>query len=427
MDDLINPRSVLHALEPVGLCTPAVESLTSYFCRLAHSHGMAAVQLAKWILERHSQAVPDDFKWNQRNFTSSDAETERWAAWLSELTGIGSLDQMSLVPWRNVLSPQGLMPKSDRWCPCCLAEEHAVGNEPYLRLSWDIAPVTVCLTHKVELTHQCPHCKRSNVRNRSSVVVPGYCTACGGFLGDAVTPPATPEALWVARQIELMLANPPIPLENTSLAETLTQVVARMAGGNIARFAQKLGLSKSGVWHWVNRGGMPTIRAWLDISLHGGIALHQLMQGNLEGWIPPIEPPQLSLPLPESARKGIPSRVLDWDEITAQLRAILKEEIPIPLIEACTRIDVDIKLLYLRANKEARALSARYRQYELQKKAIRENELRKKLEDVMSERLAQGYEGMSARDIREHLVGTEMANVRNTFALIKQVREKTDG
>lgn len=428
MDDHINPRSVLHALEPVGLGTPAVESLTSYFCRLAHSHSMSAVQLARWMLERNGQAVPDDYKWNQRNFTSSDAETECWAAWLSELTGINRLDQLSLVPWRNVLSTQGLIPKSDRWCPCCLAEDRKSDREPYLRLSWDIAPVNACLTHKVELTHQCFHCKRSNVRNRSSVVVPGYCTACGGFLGDAVTTPATPEALWVARQVELMVANPPLANnDEVNLADLMSQIVARMSGGNVARFAQRLELSKSGVWHWVNQGGTPKIQAWITISLHGGIPLYKLMQGDLDGWFPPVEPPQMSLALPQSARKGIPSRVLDWDEITAQLRAILKEETPIPLIEACRRIDVDIKLLYLRVNKEARALSERYRQYELQMKEMRENELRKKVEEVLSERLAQGCEGMSARDIREQVAGTELANVRNTFALIKQVREGSDG
>jgi hypothetical protein len=143
--------------------------------------------------------------------------------------------------------------------------------------------------------------------------------------------------------------------------------------------------------------------------------------------VPPIEPPQLALALPQSARKGISSRVLDWNDITAQLRSILEEEIPIPLVEACARVDVDIKLLYLRANMEARAISDRYRQYELQKKAIRENELRRKLEEVLSQRLAEGYEGLSARDVQEHLAGTEMGNVRNTFAIIKQIRESSDG
>lgn len=82
---------------------------------------------------------------------------------------------------------------------------------------------------------------------------------------------------------------------------------------------------------------------------------------------------------------------------------------------------------YLRANSEARAIAARYRQYELQMKAAQKDELQKILEDALSQRLAQGYEGLSARDIREQLAGTEMANVRNTFRLIKQVRESSDG
>ncbi|GAO37449.1 hypothetical protein SCT_2878 [Sulfuricella sp. T08] len=88
---------------------------------------------------------------------------------------------------------------------------------------------------------------------------------------------------------------------------------------------------------------------------------------------------------------------------------------------------IHVKSVYLRANPEARAIAARYRQYEVQKKALQETGLRRILEDVLSQRLAQGYEGLSARDIREHLAGTEMGNVRNTFVLIKQVREGSDG
>jgi len=427
MDEIMNPRSVLHALTPIGQGLPGVESLTSYFCRLAHSHGMSAAQLARWILERFGNTVPDSHKWSQRNFTSMDPETERWAAWLSELTGVAALDHLALVPWRPLLGVQGLLPKSDRWCPCCLAEDRSTGRDPYLRLSWDVAPVSVCLNHKVELAHQCPHCSRTKIRNRAAIVVPGYCTSCGGFLGDAVTPPATPEALWIARQVEQMLANPPISLEDVILADTLREVVTRMSGGNVARFAKRIGLSKSGVWYWVNRGGLPTIHAWLAISLNGGIPLYKLMQGDLDGWVPPIEPPQLLLALPPSARKGITSRVLDWVGITAELRSFLEDETPITLVEACVRVGVDAKHIYLRANPEARAIAARYRQYELQKKALQETQLRRILEDVLSQRLAQGYEGLSARDIREHLAGTEMANVRNTFVLIKQVREGSDG
>lgn len=42
-----NPRSTLHALEPIGLGTPEVESLLSYFCRLAVSHSVSAAALCR--------------------------------------------------------------------------------------------------------------------------------------------------------------------------------------------------------------------------------------------------------------------------------------------------------------------------------------------------------------------------------------------
>jgi len=400
-----------------------VESLTSYFCRLAHSHGMSAVQLARWVLERHGYAVPDDYKWCQRNFVSMDGETERWAAWLSELTGVGGLDYLSLAPWRHLLGVHGLVPPSDRWCPCCLAADRSAGQNPFLRLSWDIAPVCVCLDHKVELACQCPHCHRTNVRNRTAIVVPGYCTACGGFLGDAKTAPATPEALWVSRHVGLMLANPLVPIEREAVAELLREVVSRMAGGNVARFAKRLGMSKSGVWHWVNRGGLPGLGAWLGISRQGGIALDRLLRGNFEAWEPPLNTPQLSLELPRTRRKGIVSRVLDWGEIAAQLQTILKETIPTPLAEVSERLGIDVKLLYLRANREARAISARYRAHRLQEKQRQVLALKERLEQVLTQRRGDGYDGMSARDLREQLAGTDMANVRNMFAVIKEVRE----
>ena len=426
MENVTTPRSTLHAVKPIGLGTPDVESLTGYFCRLAYSHAVSATHLANGIMERFGHAVPADFKWCQRNFVSMGAETERWAAWLAELTGVGHFDLLTLVPWRSLLGVPGLVPQSDRWCPHCLAEDRAAGQDPYLRLSWDLAPATVCLKHKVELIHLCPHCNRSNVRNRASIVVPGYCTVCGGFLGEAETLPATPEALWIARQVGLMLSNPPVPGEGERISDTMRLIIARMAGGNVARFAYRLRLSKSTVWNWVNRGGQPTLRAWLDVSRHSGLALDKLMRGDLEGWVPPLEPPQLALCLAPSERKGVASRVLDWEAISEQLQAILSEETPITMAETCLRVGVDAKLLYLRVNQHARAISARYRDFELQEKRRREQALKNALEDVLEQRLSDGYDGMSARDVRELLAGTELANVRNVFALIKQVREEAD-
>lgn len=422
MTTINNPRSILHAITPTAVGTSDVESLTSYFCRLAYSHGMTARNLGAWILARVGQAVPDDFKWSQRSFSSMSSETEQWAAWIAELTAVGDLDRLTLVPWRQVMAGTTLAPRSDHWCPQCLAEDHASGLEPYLRLSWDVAPFAVCTKHKVALVSTCPHCGRSNVRNRAAVVVPGYCTFCGGFLGDADASPATPEALWSARQIGLMLARQPT-LPQGGTADVLKRIIERMAGGQSATFARRLGLSKSGLWHCVAKGGLPTLQTWLAVSLHSGLGLDRLFSGDLDGWVPPIEPQQMIIPLPESPRTGIASRRLDWEQIRAELQGMLKLPEPITLAEACKRVGVEYKQLYLRANQEARMIADRHRQHRLRLKADREDGLRARIAEVLDERLMDGYEGVSAREIRDCLDGS-LKSVRNSFTLIREVRDE---
>lgn len=416
MDILNYPRSTLHTIEPMGQGTAAVESLTSYFCRLAHSHGMTSRNLAAWVLGHFDQAVPDDYKWFRRAFSGMSLESEQWAAWLAELTGVSALDRLTLVPWRSVLSNPGLAAMSNRWCPCCLSEDKAAGNTPYLRLAWDVAPVTACLRHKVALVSGCPHCEKSNVRNRASTVIPGYCTACGGFLGDALTETTTPGALWVARQVGQMLSHAPM-VSTDGVGALLEMVIERMADGRVATFAQKLGLSRSGVWHWVNKGGLPTLEAWLAICLHGGISLDTLFAGELDNWVLPVAPVQMPIPLQGSPRKGIKSRVLNWDAIRAQLCAILDEPMPISLGEACLRVGIDCKVLYQQANVEARAIADRLRRYQSLARQEREGRLREKIGELIQERRDAGYEGMSAREVWHQLEGG-IKSVRHTYRFI---------
>lgn len=424
MSTMNNPRTTLHALVPMGQGTTEVESLTSYFCRLAHSHGMTARNLAAWTLEHYEQPIPDDFKWFRRSFGGMSPETEQWAVWLAELTGIANLDHLTLVPWRHLISNPGLTPASDRWCPCCLAEDRAQQQSPYLRLSWDFAPVTACLRHKVGLRSECPHCGKSNVRNRATTVVVGYCTSCGGFLGDAEPEAATPQALWSARQVGQMLATPP-RIATDGVSKLLETIIEKMADGNAAAFAQKLSLSKSGVWHWLQKGGLPTLLAWLSIALHGGISLEKLYAGELANWKLPTEPVQFAMQLSTSPRKGIQSRELDWEAIRQQLHGILAEEVPITLAEACQRTGVEHKLLYLRANTEARAIADRYRRHQAALKEAKEARLQAEVGELIRERLDAGYEGISAREVWQQLDG-DLKTIRHTYRQVAKAIAAND-
>lgn len=414
-----NPRSTLHALVPRGLNTPDVESLTGYFCRLAHSHGMTAQKLADWVLAYFEHPVCDKYGWHQRNLSSMSVESEQWAAWLSELTGVESLDRLTLAPWRHLLGMPGLAPRSDRWCPCCLAEDMQQGVDPYLRLAWDVAPVDVCLKHKVQLASTCPHCQRSNVRNRAVIVVPGYCTACGGFLGDAIPEPATPESLWVARQVGKMLEHRP-QVGAEGVLPLLEMVIERMADGRISSFAKRYGFSKSGIWHWLRNGGLPSIKGWLTIALNGGIGLDKLFAGAMDDWVMSPASAQMVIPLPDSPRAGIRSRELDWEAIRASLRDILAFPLPISINEACERVGVGRKHVYLRANTEARAIAYRHSRYRAAIKQQRDARLQAQIGDILDARFAAGYAGVSARDIWASL-DTEAQSVSGIFSHINRV------
>lgn len=413
MGDFHNPRSTLHTLSPMGLGTPDVESLTSYFCRLAHSHSMTARNLAIWVRGHFGHPTPDEFKWYRRSFSGMSAESEECATWLAELTGVGELERLTLTPWRHLVASSCLAPKTDRWCPACFQEDMASGRPPYLRLSWEVAPVTVCARHKCALVSACPRCQKTNIRNRASTVVPGYCTACGEFLGATHAEPATPDALWVARQVGTMLADVP-RVSADGLTGLLGTVIEQMASGRIATFAKQLELTKSGVWYWLNKGVQPGIHAWLAIALHGGIGLDKLFAGDLDGWTLPMEPVQIPIPLPTSPRKGIKGRELDWEGIRAALRSILQEPTAITLGEACQRVGADYKQLYQKANREARAIADRYRRHRASVREEKEGRLQEQLGELLQARRKVGYEGMSAREVLPSL-DPDLQSVRNLY------------
>src|SRR5690606_1003135 len=140
-----NPRSVLHALPPYGCGTPQVESLVSYFCRLAASHSVSTLTLSRTIAERFGHEVLPNFDWHQRQIAGLRESAFTWSAALSALTSIQGLDMLTFLPWRDVISQNGLsMVSRGQFCPECFAHDRNSGNAPYFRLAWESAEVTVC-------------------------------------------------------------------------------------------------------------------------------------------------------------------------------------------------------------------------------------------------------------------------------------------
>ncbi|TCJ13922.1 TetR family transcriptional regulator [Parasulfuritortus cantonensis] len=422
-------RSFLHAQEAIGVGTPEVESLLSYFCRLAVSHAVSTADLARLVVKHIDHDIRQDFEWQQRNLSGISESARNWAAWLAAATGVERLDLLTLTNWSSFLPAKGLSPRRSHWCPHCLAEDRKAGNQPYFRLSWEIGPVEACHRHKVQLVDTCPHCGRRHVRHDAGIVLPGWCTQCGGFLGDADAPSATPGQLWVARQVGQWIASQTPAADfadSVSVTETLNTLILGLDGGQPSRFAKRIGLAKSTVHGWLRDGNLPTIQAYLAMAAHSGLSLNQVMRGELTTWAPNTPDAQIALPfdLSRKAAKAAP-RQLDWDAIKRELETMLKLPEPISVAEAGRRLDIDDRHLYLRANALARALGEKWKRFQDSQKAIHRDALRTHLQDALPELMEAGLP-FNLTQLR-HAVPAKVLNaVEGAFDVIREVRDELD-
>jgi len=424
---LPNPRSTLHALAPIGLGTPHVESLLSYFCRLVVSHSVSVAALSRQVAKTVGWELSDKFDWHASQVSGIGEAANNWSAALSALTSVERLDRLTLLSWRHVTAQSNLAAACSRWCPQCLAEDLETGKTPYFRLAWDVKAVTVCSKHKTQLVHVCPDCGRTNARHNSAYVVPGWCAHCGGFLGNVIhLVPARPEEIWKASQVGSVLqAQPTLASAPTRelLHETIGDLVTRLDNGKGALFARRIGLSKGTVHHWLKDGGIPTLPAHLRIASQAGVALPALLTGNLKEWQPDSgEIYQLALLFPDQTRRTVPHAV-DWERIRGELVALSKLPSIVSVSEAARRLDIDARQLYRNANKEARVLSERWKHYMQRRGEQNLANARVAIEAACREMLTEGI-AINLRELETRVPKEILGRVRGVIDLLQDAKEK---
>ncbi|BAL95124.1 TniQ family protein [Rubrivivax gelatinosus] len=422
-------RSSLHALAPMGLGTPDVESLVSYYCRLAVSHATTTDELGRFVAQAMRLELAPEFDWHARQLSGLRDAAMSWSSALSALTGVAGLDGLTFLPWREVIAQNGRsLVASGQYCPLCFAEDLQQARKPYFRLAWESSQSTVCHRHGTQLRQQCPSCARTNIRHAAAVVVPGWCTKCGEFLGRAIEDPipqADVGALWKARQIaQLVAAQHSLTTQpcRASMLRAVEQIMAAMDGGQAAAFARRHGLGKSTVHHWLKGPGTPKLDVSLSIALHSGLSLVHLLTGDLSNWTPPTCNAQLALPLELPARPDrAPARQLDWGDIEQQLQAILQLPEPIPVLEVARRLDVEARQLYLRANRLTRELGARWVSYARSRRDLRLAVIGPHLEAIARDVLAEG-KSLNRREVAKRISPEMLASVPRLDAVLKDVQ-----
>src|SRR5579872_69921 len=187
----IPARSRLHSIEPIGIGTPFVESLTGYMIRLAASHAVRVSDLIEHELRTsipyfHAPAgIP-----NAINGVNESARN--WVSALERFTLRDNLQLLTLLPFASLLATPFLIRQERAWCPRCYESQTAQGQDVYEQLVWCLQSVEVCPLHKTPLETSCPACHR-RLRPLCAVSRPGFCSRCHQWLG--FPRPSTQETL----------------------------------------------------------------------------------------------------------------------------------------------------------------------------------------------------------------------------------------
>jgi hypothetical protein len=298
MWDLTSPtlpsHSRLYCLEPYGLGTPYIESLTSYIMRLAYAHSVSVRTLVlqelvnpmgrQYIAKNNINSL---LKTSGHSFNGTDLLAMDFARVLESLTCRRNLDCLTLAPWASVLSHVHLLKREKAWCPDCFADWQSAGKPLYEPLIWHIRAVTVCPRHQKPLVKVCPyndcHAAMPPLSTNSRV---GYCPKCSRWLGTlrcAEEGSSNKEELnwqiWVSEVVGQLLEH------NTNLSTApqlvkipylITSYLEHVAFKSMYVFEKEIQLSRTTISAWQKCENKPQLESLLRLCYCCEVSLYEL-------------------------------------------------------------------------------------------------------------------------------------------------------
>jgi hypothetical protein len=376
-------RSRLYSLEPIGIGTPYVESLTSYFSRLAEEHHVFPGMLMKKVVEplvRDFSRRKDMRRFyriggNQTNLLNAiGSPAIAMVHCLEQLTLYSGLSNLTLLKWADVLSIKNLIREVKSWCPLCYQEWRTMGQIVYDPLLWVLEPVKMCILHHCRLSTRCPHqgCQQSLplLTWRS---LPGCCVFCQRWLGVASDLSYTSASClkedelvwqqWVIENIGHLLALTPmieLPPIRKQVHGKLALAIQDISEGNVASFARSLGTNKSRVQRWLAKKNWLHIEALLHVCYFLGCSLSEfLLDDTITYQLREVN----RFPLESSQPKTFvqTDRAKVWQELEKTL--ISEEEYPPSVQEVARRLNCNVRALYECHPTACKEIATRYKEY----------------------------------------------------------------
>lgn len=406
------PHSRLFHLEPIGVGSPFVESLTSYVTRLAEAHSISLRTLISQEivpLLKHSylsrrldekgyidQHVLTLFWRECKVINGLTSWTEDWVEALERLTLRQDLRFLTMLSWKYVFSSRHLVRQTQQWCPFCYEEWRLSGSVIYQPLLWSLQSIRTCPQHNILLQQQCPHvhCGYKLLMFYSRVQA-GYCPKCNQWLGASrkeqrenlrvQTEGENQQSQQLEHMVGKLLAFAPelivLPRQEV-IRETIIAYTNKTAGGYISQFTRHYQISRPAVRDWLQQGNLPCHSGFLRVCLSLGIDPVFWLTGNLLKMIATQEHPWKGPSVPIIKPKRRKYKQFDAENVERALKTILASpESLIPSMEQVAKsLDYSHGLLSTKFPELCQAISTRHREEKKKQLEIRD---RKALEDAL--------------------------------------------
>lgn len=363
-------RTWLYRIEPANI--GGREALTSYIVRLSRRHMVNPRILVQKVFAQADKRIEDVV--NNRFYTK-DGRTinalglyaRMFAGVVGTLTGRDDIEQLTMLPWQDVLPGNGeaLIARAPKWCPFCFAEQARSIGYAYLPLAWYLELYCRCPRHGVRLTEACPKCLRLQPFIPAFPDV-GHCAHCGASLcyPSEEIPQARPSEIALEESIEEMLQTADALPSLKGFKSNLLRLIQDRAAGNKALFCKELGWDSWAANAWLQKGKKPTLRRLLDIGLHHHVPVALLCSGRLLVSPLPLAKFRQEACVTQKNRasrpKLSPSRVRKLSEL---LKGFLKRDTPLTLNAIARILELKRSALKYWCPEECQMILARHRDY----------------------------------------------------------------
>lgn len=375
-------RSYLYYLEPIGVGTPYVESLTSFLMRLAEAHSLDVNTLvAKKIsnhfdqryLQKHRNKGSSTLFNKGAALNSNGILASQLYQSLEQLTLRNNLSCLTLLQFNKVFSSRQLLRKSKAWCPICYEQDRRANRKVYEPLLWNFESVTVCPKHFQPLENECPHCDLQIpwLTGKSKV---GFCPKCDRWLGDFssnkhnMSELDLAKSVWISQNLgELISFTPSIfsPIHSENISKAFNLIIDNIYEGNIASFAKVFNLPKNTVWMWCKSKSLPELRVVLAVCYCLNISLFDFVTIKQQSF-QSLEIDLQKLPKSSHTKRASP-RTLNYTTTEKYLLDVLKSyKPPLTMKEVAEQLNINQRTIRSHFPHLCKAISAKYRNYQRQ-------------------------------------------------------------